>query len=102
MQFDRRDFFNWSASGLGTLAALHLLARDAGAKPHHAPKAKRAIQISLVGGMSHIDSFDHKPELTKRHGKPLASDAKPDLFFGQDGLLRKPDCEFKQRVKSGM
>ena len=96
---DRRDFFNWSASGLGAMAALHQLA---GAKPHHAPKAKRAIQISLVGGMSHIDSFDHKPELTKRHGKPLGSDSKPDVFFGQVGLLRKPDWEFKQRGQSGL
>ena len=96
---DRRDFFNWSASALGATAALHQLA---GAKPHHAPKAKRAIQISLVGGMSHIDSFDHKPELTKRHGKPLGSDSKPDVFFGQVGLLRKPDWEFKQRGKSGL
>ncbi len=98
MHLDRRDFF-WSASALGAMAALH---QFGGAKPHHAPKAKRAIQISLVGGMSHIDSFDHKPELTKRHGKPLGSDTKPDVFFGQVGLLRKPDWEFKQRGKSGL
>ncbi|MBM3980136.1 MAG: DUF1501 domain-containing protein [Planctomycetes bacterium] len=95
----RRSFFSWSGSALGTLAVLPQLA---GAKPHHAPKAKRAIQISLVGGMSHIDSFDHKPELTKRHGKPLGADSKPDVFFGQVGLLRKPDWEFKQRGKSGL
>ena len=98
MHLDRRDFF-WSASALGAMAALH---QFGGAKPHHSPKAKRAIQISLVGGMSHIDSFDHKPELTKRHGKPLGSDTKPDVFFGQVGLLRKPDWEFKQRGKSGL
>src|SRR5438270_241433 len=94
---DRRSFL--SASGLGALTALH---QFAGAKPHHAPKAKRAIQISLVGGMSHIDSFDHKPELTKRHGQPLGGDAKPDVFFNQVGLLRKPDWEFKKRGKSGL
>jgi hypothetical protein len=98
----RRSFLSWSANGLASAAALHLLAREAGAKPHHAPKAKRAIQISLVGGMSHIDSFDHKPELTKRHGQPLGSDAKPDVFFNQVGLLRKPDWEFKKRGKSGL
>ena len=97
MQFDRRSFL--SASALGALTALHQLA---GAKPHHAPKAKRAIQISLVGGMSHIDSFDHKPELTKRHGQSLGSNAKPDVFFNQVGLLRKPDWEFKKRGQSGL
>jgi hypothetical protein len=96
---DRRDFFQWSASALGVMASLPHLA---GAKPHHTLKAKRAIQISLVGGMSHIDSFDYKPELTKRHGKPLGSDTKPDVFFNQVGLLRKPDWEFKQRGKSGL
>jgi Protein of unknown function (DUF1501) len=84
---------------LGALAALHQLA---GAKPHHAPKAKRAIQISLVGGLSHLDSFDYKPELVKRHGQALGGDAKPDVFFGQVGLLRKPDWEFKKRGQSGL
>ncbi len=99
MLLSRRGFFNWSASALGTLTVLPQLA---GAKPHHAPKAKRAIQISLVGGLSHIDSFDYKPELTKRHGKPLGSDSKPDVFFNQVGLLRKPDWEFKKRGQSGL
>jgi hypothetical protein len=99
MRPTRREFFNWSASALGTLAVLPHLA---GAKPHHAPKAKRAVQISLVGGMSHIDSFDYKPELAKRHGQPLGGDAKPDVFFNQVGLLRKPDWEFKRRGKSGL
>src|SRR6187402_1510351 len=95
----RRDFFTWSASALGAMVALPHLA---GAKPHRAAKAKRAIQISLVGGLSHVDSFDSKPELAKRHGKPLGGDAKPDVFFNQVGLLRKPDWEFKKRGQSGL
>jgi hypothetical protein len=99
LSLDRRDFLS---SSLGATAALHLLARETGAKPHHAPKAKRAIQISLVGGMSHIDSFDYKPELAKRHGQPLGGDSKPDVFFNQVGLLRKPDWEFKQGGGSGL
>ncbi|QJW94328.1 DUF1501 domain-containing protein [Frigoriglobus tundricola] len=104
MPGSRRDFLSWSATGLASAAALHLLARDAGAspEPHHAPKAKRAIQISLVGGMSHIDSFDYKPQLAERHGKPLGGAAKPDVFFGQVGLLRRPDWEFKRRGQSGL
>jgi hypothetical protein len=104
MLSSRRSFLSWSANGLASVAALHLLARDApgNPKPHHAPKAKRAIQISLVGGMSHIDSFDYKPELIKRHGKPLGGGARPDVFFGQVGLLRKPDWAFKRRGRSGL
>ena len=39
-------------------------------KPTHFPaKAKRVIQIFLPGGVSHIDTFDPKPELTKDNGK---------------------------------
>ncbi|MBX9626423.1 MAG: DUF1501 domain-containing protein, partial [Gemmataceae bacterium] len=102
---DRRGFFSWSARGLGATAALHLLTRDgrvAAAGTHHPPKAKRAIQITLVGGLSHLDSFDHKPGLTTRHGQTLKTDVKPDVFFGQVGLLRKPDWAFQQRGKSGL
>jgi len=101
---DRRDFFNWSASGLAATAALHLLLRDGVllAQPHHPARAKRAVQITLVGGLSHVDSFDHKPELTRRHGQGLKADAKPDVFFNQVGLLRKPDWPFHQRGRSGV
>ena len=101
---DRRGFFDWSARGLGTVAALHLLGRDGilQAGTHFPPKARRAIQITLVGGLSHVDSFDHKPALACHHGTSLKTDSKPDLFFGQVGLLRRPDWEFRQRGRSGL
>ena len=100
----RRDFLSFAASGLGAAAFLHLLARDGSAAPtpHHAAKAKRVIHICLIGGLSHIDSFDPKPELVKRHGKSLGAKEMPDIFFGQVGLLRKPDWEFKPRGTSGL
>ncbi|GAA4472985.1 DUF1501 domain-containing protein [Novipirellula rosea] len=66
------------------------------------PKAKRAIHICLVGGLSHVDSFDPKPALTKMHGKSLQTDEQVDLFFGQMGLLRRQDWEFKPRGESGL
>src|SRR5207245_10875752 len=34
--------------------------------------------------------------------KSLAADERPDVFFGQVGLLRKADWEFKQRGQSGL
>ena len=52
--------------------------------------------------MSHIDSYDYKPGLDKAHGKPLGSSEKPDIFFGQVGLLRRSDFAFKQRGQSGL
>ena len=108
---NRREFFNWGIRGIGATAFASLLARDTTARatalgqatfPNFAPRAKRAIHISLVGGMSHIDSYDYKPGLDKAHGKPLGSSEKPDIFFGQVGLLRRSDFAFKQRGQSGL
>jgi hypothetical protein len=97
MPADRRDFLS-----LAAVAALDLLARDGHAAPHHPAKAKRAVQISLVGGLSHLDSFDPKPALVKRHGQTLATDTPPDVFFNQVGRLRQPDWKFARRGKSGL
>src|SRR5215469_15440717 len=37
--------------------------------PHFPPRAKSIIWIFLCGGVSHIESFDIKPELNKYAGK---------------------------------
>ena len=105
--FHRRNLFHWGFSGLGATALIDVLRRDGHSAsgpptPHFAPRAKRAIHICLVGGLSHLDSFDYKPELDKNHGKSLGTDEKPDIFFGKVGLLRKSDWEFKQRGASGL
>jgi hypothetical protein len=111
---DRRDLFSWVRFGLGGAALTSLLERDgllraepvAGEAddppPHHMAKAKRVIHICAAGGVSQVDSFDHKPELEKLHGKSLVSDERPDVFFGKIGLLRKNDWQFKQRGESGL
>ncbi|MFM8214606.1 MAG: DUF1501 domain-containing protein, partial [Pirellula sp.] len=106
----RRDWLDWSGRGLGATAVLTLLAQEgllgqtarAEGSRRPEPRAKRAIQICLVGGLSHLDSFDYKPELEKLHGKTLQTQEKPDIFFGQMGLLRKSDWEFRPRGKSGL
>ncbi len=111
---DRRQWLQWGVQGLGATAFLQLLLDDPslrgqdthesahGPFPNFAPKAKRAIQICLVGGMSHLDSFDYKPALETFHGKSLDSSEQPDIFFGQVGLIRKHDWEFRQRGQSGL
>src|ERR1041385_8268205 len=100
---NRRDFLSWPVCGLGGAALLSLLTRDGtlqapagpgepGAPPPHLPpKARRAIHFYLCGGLSQVDSFDYKPELERLHGKSLSADERPDVFFGQVGLFRKPD-----------
>ena len=111
---DRRGFFSWAKSGLGGAALASLLFENqraygepvrgeaADAPPHHPAKARRAIHICLCGALSHLDSFDYKPELARLHGKPMPASEKPDVFFGQVGLLRKNDWEFKRRGQSGL
>lgn len=42
------------------------------ALPHAAAKAKSVIWIFLVGGMSHMESFDPKPALTEHAGKTIS------------------------------
>src|SRR5688500_20017804 len=46
--------------------------READASRSPRPKAKSVIWIFLVGGMSHMESFDPKPELNKFAGKTIA------------------------------
>ncbi len=39
--------------------------------PHFAPKAKSVIWLFMIGGTSHLESFDPKPELTRYGGKEI-------------------------------
>jgi len=73
----RRQFFRRTGTGLGVAALNSLLAKTGlgsdfqALLPHAAPKAKRAIYISLIGAPSQIDLFDYKPELQKRFKEDL-------------------------------
>lgn len=74
----RRQFFRKNGTGLGVAALTSLLgggrafpsAMEA-ALPQIAPKAKRAIYISLIGAPSQLDLFDYKPDLKKRFKEDL-------------------------------
>src|SRR6266446_298763 len=48
-------------------------ARGALGQPHFPPKAKSVIWFFLVGGVSHMESFDPKPALNKYAGKTIGS-----------------------------
>lgn len=112
--FDRRQFFSWVRNGLGSAALASLLLRDRVVQaapvpgeardvcPHLTPRAKRAIHICLCGAMSQVDTFDPKPALARLHGKSLQSAERPDVFFGQVGLLRQSDWKFHRRGQSGL
>lgn len=78
----RRDFLFRAANGFGALALADLLSRETAAQskpinplaaraPHFAPKAKAVIFLFMVGGPSHIETFDPKPVLDRLHGQQL-------------------------------
>jgi hypothetical protein len=109
----RRSALDFTCSSLTATAMTSLLmnggpvradavpgeARDV---PHLVPRARRVVHLCLCGGLSHIDSFDYKPELARFHSKPLQSAERPETFFNQIGLLRKNDFEFRRRGQSGL
>ncbi len=114
----RRDLLWQTAGGLGGIALACLLADDvaqaspiqnleskiqnSSSLPHFKPKAKRVVQIFCMGGVSHIDTFDYKPELVRSDGKAMTNKGKVDTFFGQPGNLMKSPFAFKQRGRSGL
>lgn len=75
----RRAMLARSGLGIGSLALASLLQDEVRAAmspfepkaPHFAPRAKRVIHFFANGGCSHIDTFDPKPALSKRHGQEL-------------------------------
>ena len=72
---DRRGFLGHMGTGIAGMALADLLARSDGSGldklPHHPPRAKQLLMIYCTGALSHVDTFDYKPALIARHGKPL-------------------------------
>lgn len=97
----RRDLLDFGSSGL-LAAALAALSPSRAAAGARAPRAKRAIHVCLVGGLSQVDSFDHKPLLERLHGTPIPAGMQPETFFGGAGLLRRGDWAFRRRGESGL
>src|SRR6185295_13101965 len=70
-------------------------------QPHFTPKAKNVLVIFCSGACSHLETWDYKPELIKRHGQAMPGLDKLITFQGENGALTKPHWEFKPRGKSG-
>ena len=85
----RRAFLADLGLGFTGLALGAMLARDGvgspaewtppDGRPHFAPKAKSVIWLFMNGGVSHLESFDHKPEITKHAGKTIAETPYADV-----------------------
>jgi hypothetical protein len=111
----RREFLWQFGGGLGGIALAQLLG-ETGAlaevptpRPefngglHHPAKAKRVIQLFMNGGVSQPDTFDYKPELDKRDGKPFnpGTGEKVEGVTSAPGHVMKSQFPFKQYGQSG-
>ena len=123
----RRQFLGHTGIGLGGIALAHLLhsegklAQAAGSSspadpirppidplrphapraPHFTPRAKNVLMIFCSGALSHLDTFDYKPELVRRDGQPLPGGDRLVTFQGENGNLVKPLWPFRPRGQSG-
>lgn len=66
--------------------------------PHFPAKAKRVIFVFSNGGVSHMDTFDHKPELFKADGKMMGAGGG---LSNQQRVLLKPLWDFKPGGQCG-
>jgi hypothetical protein len=120
---DRRGFLAHMATGLGGIALTTLLAEDglladtstpapapvptpAGprpanplqpGRPHFPAKAKRVLHIFCTGAVSHLDTWDYKPELIRRAGQPMPGVEKLITFQGENGNLARSPWTFRPR-----
>jgi hypothetical protein len=76
-------------------------------RPHFAPKAKSVIFMNMSGGVSHVDSFDYKPQLFADHNKSFLVPEHMLKAFAPNNravekYFKRPQWEFKQRGESGL
>ncbi len=116
---NRRTFLSDSACGLSGIALASLLQESGllGASPirpkidsgqpfaprdtHFSGRAKNVLVIFCSGACSHVDTFEFKPELLKRHGQPMPGAEGLKTFQGDQGNLTRSPWEFHPRGQSG-
>lgn len=99
----RRDWLRQAGGGFGSLALAGMLAEEATGQPsgasvaqwplggvHHPAKARRVIQLFMNGGVSQMDTFDHKPELDRRHGESIDFGIRAAVTSEVGTIMRSP------------
>ncbi|WP_417377723.1 DUF1501 domain-containing protein [Gimesia sp.] len=109
---NRRRFLTDTGMGMTGMAMTSLLfqqgelqASAPGEGRHLAPRAKSVIWIFLIGGLSHLESFDPKPALNKYAGKSIEETPFADTVLNKDKInkvLLDPSKQKRKIYKSLM
>lgn len=113
----RRDFLWRLGGGLGGIALAHLLGEEGllagpdlqairsrselNGGLHHRAKVRRVIQLFMNGGVSQMDTFDHKPELERRHGQPFDPGSHVEAPTSTPRSLMKSPFSFRRHGECG-
>lgn len=98
--FSRRHFLG--ATALGTLLTPEVIA-----KAQRTAKAKHVIVLFMSGGPSHLDLFDHKPNLAKWDGQAIPDSIAKGIHFAQISRqsgkpkLKASPYRFRQHGQAG-
>ncbi len=113
VSLSRRELYQHAAGGFASIALAGIVAEHearaqgvvdplAARKPHHRPRAKRVIFLYMTGGVSHVDTFDPKPQLVAKHGQTISVDNWQGKIGQFKRFLKKPNWLFKPGGKSGV
>jgi hypothetical protein len=98
----RRDFLYGLGASIGSMALTAQLRADEPNQQHVPAAAKRCIFLMMEGGPSHIDTFDPKPELTRRHLEEFTrgGDEQSAMSSGKRYFVKTP-FSFRKTGESG-
>jgi hypothetical protein len=68
---------------------------------HFQAPAQNVLVVFCSGALSHVDTFDYKPELERYHGKAPPGAKKFVSFQGENGNLHRPLWKFLPRGRCG-
>ncbi|MBI2805851.1 MAG: DUF1501 domain-containing protein [Planctomycetes bacterium] len=115
--FSRRSCFARAGAGFAGLALIDLLSRDGffaqpsppvprpgeeGRRTHHAARAKHCVFLFMNGAPSQVDTFDHKPALTRYHNQPYRGDTPIGSNGRPVGNLMQTPFTFRRYGQSGL
>ncbi len=108
-KLSRRALLSRASTGFGMVALAGLLNESSAADKAIGKqrtlasnaKAKNVIFCYMSGGVSHVDSFDHKPRLAELAGKPMPLPV-ARTQFNNNGTLMPSPWKFKPYGQSGL